>query len=75
MRFFNILLASAISLGTAVAFAEDGSERSRVAAQKFRDNQEQIHGKDKSEGKRGIYKADTATDEADPRATEPASSN
>lgn len=73
MKFISVLLASVISLGSAIALAEDGSERSTVSAQKFRENQERIHGKDKSEVKTSNKKADTATEQADSKATEPAS--
>jgi hypothetical protein len=73
MKFISVLLVSVISLGSAIALAKDGSERSMIAAQKFRENQERIHGKDKSEVKTSNKKADTATEQADSKATEPAS--
>lgn len=78
MKFINILFASVfacvLSLGSAMAFAKgDGYDRSMKAAQTFRENQERIHGKDKSEVKTSNKKADTATEQADSKATEPAS--
>lgn len=80
MKFINILsvgvFACSLSLGSAMAVAKgdiDGYDRSMKAAQKFRENQERIHGKDKSEVKTSNKKADTATEQADSKATEPAS--
>ncbi|ANF23774.1 hypothetical protein [Stutzerimonas stutzeri] len=80
MKFINILsvgaFACALSLGSAMAVANgdiDGYDRSMNAAQKFRENQERIHGKDKSEVKTSNKKADTASEQVAPKRTEPSS--
>lgn len=72
MKVTNILLVGFLSLGSTVALAEDGYGRSLEAVQKFRANQERIHGKDKSAAQVEDKKA-AATEQASAKTAESSS--